>query len=48
MALLSFLITGLVITRLTTQVRQDAMIKDAQRCQMNRVYELASRLLSLD
>ena len=47
-ALFSFLITGLVITRLTTQVRKDATIKDSQHRQMNRLYDLASLLLSLD
>jgi two-component system sensor histidine kinase KdpD len=47
-ALLSFLITALAITRLTTQVRKQAAISDSQRRQMNRLYEVASRLLALD
>jgi two-component system sensor histidine kinase KdpD len=47
-ALLSFLVTGLVITRLTTQVREAATISESQRRQMNRLYEVASRLLAID
>jgi two-component system, OmpR family, sensor histidine kinase KdpD len=47
-ALLSFLVTGLVITRLTTQVRKEATVTVYQRQQMNRLYELASQLLALN
>jgi two-component system, OmpR family, sensor histidine kinase KdpD len=47
-ALFSFLITSLVITRLTTQTRKAAAISDSQRREMNRMYEVASRLLALD
>jgi two-component system sensor histidine kinase KdpD len=48
LALTSFLITGLVITRLTTRVREEATISDHQRCQVNRLYQLAQHLLALD
>jgi len=48
LALVSFLTTGLVITRLTTRVRQEAAISDYQRRQVGRLYELAQRLLALD
>jgi two-component system sensor histidine kinase KdpD len=47
-ALISFLITGLVITRLTTQVRREADISELQRHEMKLLYELAQRLLALD
>lgn len=47
-ALLSFLVTGLVITRLTTQVRKEATVSVYQRQQMSQLYELASQLLALD
>lgn len=47
-ALITFLLTGLVITRLTTQVRREAEISEHQRQEMTRLYELAQRLLALD
>jgi len=47
-ALIAFLITGLVITRLTTQVRREAEISELQRREMKLLYELAQRLLALD
>jgi two-component system sensor histidine kinase KdpD len=48
LALISFLMTGLVITRLTTRVRKEAAISDRQRRQVDRLYLLAQRLLALD
>jgi len=48
LALISFLTTGLVITRLTTKVRDEAARSDHQRRQVGRLYELAQRLLALD
>lgn len=48
LALISFLLTGLVITRLTTQVRREAQISGVQRGEMKLLYELAQRLLALD
>jgi len=48
LALVSFLTTGLVITRLTTRVRREAAISDQQRHQVNRLYQLAQALLALD
>jgi two-component system, OmpR family, sensor histidine kinase KdpD len=47
-ALVSFLVTGLVITRLTTQLRRQAEISEVQRLEMKLLYELAQRLLALD
>src|SRR5271157_1557304 len=47
-ALIAFLITGLVITRLTTQVRREAEISELQRRDMKLLYELAQRLLALN
>ena len=47
-ALISFLVTGLVITRLTTRVRREARVSELQRQQMKLLYELAQRLLELD
>lgn len=46
-ALIAFLITGLVITRLMTQVRQEAETSELQRNQMKLLYELTQRLLAL-
>jgi len=46
-ALIAFLITGLVITRLMTQVRQEAMTSELQRREMMFLYDLAQRLLAL-
>jgi two-component system sensor histidine kinase KdpD len=48
LALISFLTTGLVITRLTTRVREGAAASDYQRQQVDRLYRLAQRLLALD
>ena len=48
LALISFLTTGLVITRLTTRVRKEAAISDRQRRQVDRLYQLAQKLLALD
>jgi two-component system, OmpR family, sensor histidine kinase KdpD len=46
-ALIAFLITGLVITRLMTQVRQEAETSELQRHEMKLLYELTQRLLAL-
>jgi two-component system, OmpR family, sensor histidine kinase KdpD len=48
LALISFLITGLVITRLTTRVREEAAVSDHQRLQVDQLYQLAQELLALD
>jgi len=48
LALISFLTTGLVITRLTTRVREEAAISEHQRLQVDRLYQLAQTLLALD
>lgn len=48
LALISYLITGLVITRLTTRVRKEAAVSDNQRCQVDLLYQLAKQLLALD
>ena len=47
-ALIAFLITGLVITRLMTQVRHEAETSELQRHEMKLLYELTQRLLALD
>lgn len=47
-ALASFLITGVVITRLTTGVREEAERTEAHARSMERLYELAQKLLALD
>jgi two-component system sensor histidine kinase KdpD len=47
-ALIAFLITGLVITRLMTQVRREAETSELHRHEMKLLYELAQRLLALD
>jgi len=47
-ALIAFLLTGLVITRLMTRVRQEAETSELQRGEMKLLYELAQRLLALD
>ena len=47
-ALITFLITGLVITRLMTQVRREAETSELQRHEMKLLYELTQRLLALD
>jgi two-component system sensor histidine kinase KdpD len=48
LALISFLTTGLVITRLTTRVREEAAVSEHQRQQVDRLYQLAQQLLALD
>jgi two-component system sensor histidine kinase KdpD len=48
LALISFLTTGLAITRLTTRVREEAAISDHQRRQVDRLYQLAQRLLAFE
>ena len=47
-ALIAFLGTGLVITRLTTRVGQEAKTSEFQRHEMKLLYELAQRLLALE
>src|ERR1700723_3731141 len=47
LALISFLTTGLVVTRLTTRVREEAAISDHQRRHVDRLYRLAQGLLAL-
>jgi two-component system, OmpR family, sensor histidine kinase KdpD len=47
-ALIAFLMTGLVITRLMTQVRHEAETSELQRHEMKLLYELTRRLLALD
>jgi two-component system sensor histidine kinase KdpD len=47
-ALIAFLVTGLVITRLITQVRQEAETSERQRHEMKLLYELTQRLLAPD
>jgi two-component system, OmpR family, sensor histidine kinase KdpD len=48
LTLVAFLTTGLVITRLTTRVREEAAKSDHQRRQVNQLYRLAQRLLAVD
>jgi K+-sensing histidine kinase KdpD len=47
LALVVFLVTGLVITRLTSQTREAAASEELQRREMTRLYELAQELLRL-
>jgi two-component system sensor histidine kinase KdpD len=47
-ALIAFLITGLVITRLTTKVRREMQASELHRREMKLLYELAQRLFGLD
>ena len=47
LALVAFLVAGLVITRLTSQTRQAAASEQLQRREMTRLYELARQLLQL-
>jgi two-component system sensor histidine kinase KdpD len=47
-ALVTFLVTGLVITRQTSRVRQEGRTSELQRQEMNRLYELAQQLLALE
>jgi two-component system, OmpR family, sensor histidine kinase KdpD len=46
-ALIAFLVTGLVITRLVTQVRQEAETSERQRHDMKLLYELTQHLIAL-
>ena len=48
LALISFLTTGIVITRLTTRARKEAEISNRQRRQVDLLYDLARGLLALD
>ena len=48
LALISYLITGLVITRLTTRARKEAAISNNQRRLLDRLYRVARQLLALD
>jgi two-component system sensor histidine kinase KdpD len=47
-ALIAFLITGLVITRLTTKVRRQMQVSDLHRRHLKLLYELLQRLFALD
>jgi two-component system, OmpR family, sensor histidine kinase KdpD len=47
LALVAFLVAGLVITRLTTQTREAAVSEELQRRQMTHLYELARQLLQV-
>jgi len=47
-ALIAFLITGLVITRLTTKVRREMQVSEVERREMKLLYELSQRLFALD
>ena len=47
-ALIAFLVTGLVITRLTTKVRREGEVSERHRREMTLLYELAQRLFALD
>jgi K+-sensing histidine kinase KdpD len=46
-ALITFLVTGLVVTRLTTRLRRQAEISELHRREMKLLYELAQGLLAL-
>ena len=46
-ALLSFLVTGLVITRLASRAREEARNAEQRRSDLARLYDLASRLVSV-
>jgi len=47
-ALVAFLITGLVITRLTTKVRREMQTSELHRREVKLLYELSKRLFALD
>jgi two-component system sensor histidine kinase KdpD len=47
LALITFLATALVITRLASKARQEARNADARRKDLSRLYELSSRLVSV-
>jgi two-component system sensor histidine kinase KdpD len=46
-ALITFLVTGLVVTRLTTRLRRQAEISELHRREMKLLYDLAQGLLAL-
>jgi len=48
LALITFLVTGLVVTRLVSQTREAADSEALQRKEMTRLYELALQLLTLE
>jgi two-component system, OmpR family, sensor histidine kinase KdpD len=48
LALIVFLVSGLVITRLTSKTREAAASEEAHRKEMTQLYELARRLLQLN
>ena len=48
LALVTFLVTGLVITRLVSQTREAADAEQLQRQQMTRLYQVARELLALE
>lgn len=48
LALISYLITGLVITRLTTRARKEATISNNHRRVVDLLYQVAKQLLALD
>jgi len=48
LALIAFLITGLVVTRLVSQAREAADSEELQRKEMTRLYALALQLLTLE
>src|SRR3984893_10235295 len=47
-ALIAFLITGLVITRLTTKVRREMQVSELRRRDIKLLYELSHELFALD
>jgi K+-sensing histidine kinase KdpD len=47
-ALISFLLTALIITRLTSQLQQEAGIAELRRGEMKRLYGLAQELFALE
>ena len=47
-ALIAFLLTGLVITRLTTKVRREMQVSERHRSEMKLLYELSHRLFALN
>jgi len=48
LALITFLVTGLVVTRLVSQTQEAADSQELQRKEMTRLYELALQLLTLE
>src|SRR5580700_7383152 len=47
-ALISFLMTSLVITRLVTKVRKEATVSTLHKDRIDRLYHLAQQILALD